>query len=51
VIDPFCGFGGRLVAASMLDIEYRGMDINDNLQPLYTKMIHDLVNENNKKKE
>lgn len=50
VIDPFCGFGGRLVAASMLDIEYRGMDINDNLQPLYTKMVNDLVNEDNKEK-
>lgn len=50
VIDPFCGFGGRLIAATMLNIEYRGMDINHNLKSLYTQMINDLVNEDNKEK-
>lgn len=50
VIDPFCGFGGRLAAAAMMNIEYRGMDINNNLQPLYTKMIDDLIKEENKEK-
>ena len=48
VIDPFCGFGGRLAAAAMLNIEYRGMDINDNLQLLYEQMINDLVCNENK---
>ena len=48
VIDPFCGFGGRLAAAAMLNIEYRGMDVNDNLQPLYEQMINDLVCNENK---
>ena len=50
MIDPFCGFGGRLAAAAMMNIEYRGMDINNNLQPLYTKMIDDLIKEENKEK-
>ena len=50
VIDPFCGFGGRLAAAAMMNIEYRGMDINHNLQPLYTKMIEDLVDNDNREK-
>lgn len=41
ILDPFCGFGGRLVAAKMLNIEYTGIDINKDLQPCYDKLVYD----------
>jgi len=50
VIDPFCGFGGRLAAAAMMKIEYRGFDINHNLKAMYTFMINDLIDEDKREK-
>ena len=41
ILDPFCGFGGRLAAASMLNIPYTGIDINHDLKPCYDKMMKD----------
>jgi DNA modification methylase len=41
ILDPFCGFGGRLIAAKMLNIEYTGIDINHNLKPSYNKLLYD----------
>jgi len=41
ILDPFCGFGGRLVAAKMLNIEYTGIDINHNLKHSYDKLLYD----------
>ena len=41
ILDPFCGFGGRCVAAMMLDISYTGIDINHDLEPHYKKLTTD----------
>ena len=41
IVDPFCGFGGRLAAAMMLNIPYVGVDINIDLKPDYERMIKD----------
>jgi DNA modification methylase len=41
ILDPFCGFGGRLVAAKMLNMQYTGIDINHDLQPCYNKLLYD----------
>ena len=41
VIDPFCGFGGRLVGAMIKNINYIGIDLNCDLQPCYNKLIQD----------
>lgn len=41
VMDPFCGFGGRLVAAMMKNINYIGIDLNKDLEPCYNQLIHD----------
>lgn len=41
VMDPFCGFGGRLVAAMMKNINYIGIDLNKDLEPGYTKLLND----------
>ena len=40
VLDPYCGWGDRAIAAMALDIDYIGIDSNDNLQPAYDKMIN-----------
>jgi DNA modification methylase len=42
VMDPFCGFGGRLVAALLLNYNYIGVDLNVNLKPNYDRLINDL---------
>lgn len=39
VLDPFAGWGDRCLAAMALDIDYTGIDINTNLEPLYDNMI------------
>ena len=41
VMDPFCGFGGRLVAAMMKNINYIGIDLNKDLELGYQKILHD----------
>jgi tRNA G10 N-methylase Trm11 len=41
VMDPFCGFGGRLVGAMMKNINYIGIDLNKDLEPGYKKLLHD----------
>jgi DNA modification methylase len=41
ILDPFCGFGGRLAAALMLDIPYVGLDINVDLKPDYERLMKD----------
>lgn len=41
VMDPFCGFGGRLVGAMMKNINYIGIDLNKDLDPGYKKLLND----------
>ena len=42
ILDPFCGFGGRLVAAMFQNINYIGIDLNIDLKPGYDKLREDL---------
>lgn len=42
IMDPFCGFGGRLVAALLLNYNYIGVDLNVNLKPNYDRLMNDL---------
>jgi hypothetical protein len=42
IMDPFCGFGGRLVAALLLNYNYIGVDLNINLKPNYDRLLNDL---------
>ena len=42
VLDPTAGWGGRLLGASALGIDYVGIDTNINLKEGYEKMISDL---------
>lgn len=44
ILDPFCGFGGRLVAAMIQNINYIGVDLNIDLKPGYDKIKEDLGN-------
>ena len=46
ILDPFCGFGGRLSAAMMMNINYTGADINIDLKPDYERLCND--NDNKK---
>ena len=39
MLDPTAGWGGRLLGARSLGIEYTGIDTNINLKPSYDKMI------------
>jgi hypothetical protein len=41
VMDPFCGFGGRLVGAMMKNINYIGIDLNKDLEKGYLSLIKD----------
>ncbi len=41
VLDPFCGFGGRLTGALLLDINYIGIDTNIDLEQGYKKLLSD----------
>jgi len=51
VLDPFCGFGGRLVAAMMQNINYIGIDLNKDLQPGYNKLLNDFREKTSSKVE
>lgn len=42
IMDPFSGFGGRLVAALLLNYNYIGVDLNVNLKPNYDRLLDDL---------
>ena len=42
IMDPFCGFGGRLVGALLLNYNYIGVDLNVNLKPNYERLMNDL---------
>lgn len=41
ILDPFCGFGGRLVAAMFLGVNYTGIDLNVDLKTGYDKLLTD----------
>lgn len=41
ILDPFCGFGGRMVAAMLENINYIGIDLNIDLQPKYQLLLND----------
>lgn len=41
ILDPFCGFGGRLVAALLLNINYIGIDLNYDLKNKYNQLLND----------
>jgi DNA modification methylase len=41
ILDPFCGFGGRLVAAMLLGVDYTGIDLNVDLKSGYDKLLND----------
>lgn len=38
VLDPFAGWGGRLLGAMALDVDYTGIDSNVDLQPGYRRI-------------
>jgi len=42
VLDPTMGWGGRMLGATSLGIDYTGFDTNTDLRPGYEKMIQDL---------
>ena len=42
VLDPTAGWGGRMLGATSLGIQYTGFDTNTNLREGYDKMIQDL---------
>ena len=46
VLDPTAGWGGRMLGAWALDIDYTGIDTNTELKPAYDKMIEFLDKEN-----
>lgn len=46
VLDPTAGWGGRMLGAHSLGIEYTGIDTNVNLKPAYDGMIDYLKNDN-----
>ena len=51
IMDPFCGFGGRLVAALMQNINYIGIDLNEDLEPGYNKLLNDFREKTSSKVE
>jgi hypothetical protein len=48
MMDPFAGWGDRLIGAMKLGIEYRGFDPNTALHPGYKRMIEDLADDQSK---
>jgi hypothetical protein len=42
IIDPYAGWGGRLIGASSLGLTYTGFDTNTGLKPAYDKMIDEM---------
>jgi site-specific DNA-adenine methylase len=51
VMDPFCGFGGRLTGAMMKNINYIGFDLNKDLEKGYQSLIKDFREKTNSKIE
>jgi DNA modification methylase len=49
ILDPFCGFGGRLVAAMLLGVDYTGIDLNTDLKNGYDKLLHDFQDKTSSK--
>ena len=47
IMDPFCGFGGRLTAAMLMDIHYIGIDLNVDLKEVYDQLLLDFGNKSN----
>jgi len=47
VLDPTAGWGGRMLGAWALDINYTGIDTNTEMKPAYDNMIDFLQNEAN----
>ena len=48
ILDPTCGWGGRLVGATILNIKsYIGIDMNFHLEEPYKKMIDDIETDTN----
>lgn len=47
VLDPTAGWGGRMLGAWALDIDYVGIDTNLELQPAYDRMIEHLCSYHN----
>lgn len=45
VLDPTAGWGGRMLGAWALDIDYTGIDTNTEMKPAYDSMIDFLDNE------
>lgn len=41
ILDPFCGFGGRLFGALLENIDYWGYDMNKHLEEPYNKLLND----------
>lgn len=46
VLDPTAGWGGRMLGAYALGIEYTGIDTNINLKPAYDSMIAEMGKDN-----
>jgi len=51
ILDPFCGFGGRLTAAMLLNIDYCGIDLNRDLKPAYDKLLSDFLDKEQSQKK
>jgi hypothetical protein len=47
VLDPTAGWGGRMLGAWSLGIDYVGIDTNDEMKPAYDGMIDFLMNKTN----
>ena len=41
VLDPFAGFGGRMIGSMMANIEYRGYDLNTYMEASYAQLLDD----------
>ncbi len=41
VLDPFAGFGGRMIGAMMANIKYRGYDLNKYMEASYAQLLDD----------
>jgi hypothetical protein len=48
MLDPFAGWGDRLIGAMKLGIRYTGFDPNTKLHPGYRRMIEDLADDQSK---
>ena len=47
ILDPFAGFGGRMVGAMLRNIKYIGIDSNLSLKPDYERLLSDFKGEYN----